>query len=109
MSGNDITESRVYSLIGMSKKAGVVDSGEFMTEKSVKCGKSRLVIVACDASDNTKKNFTDMTTFYKVPYIEFGTKEKLGYAIGCELRASLSISNEGLAKQILGKLQNNLD
>ncbi|MCQ2495362.1 MAG: ribosomal L7Ae/L30e/S12e/Gadd45 family protein [Lachnospiraceae bacterium] len=107
MSGNEILNKKVYSLIGLCKKAGAVASGEFMTEKSIKGGKSFLVIVAADASDNTKKNFRDMTTYYKVPYMEFGDKDNLGYAIGCEFRASLSINNEGLANQILAKFQTN--
>lgn len=109
MNGNELTDKKIYSLIGLAKKAGGVDSGEFMTEKSVKTGKSKLVIVAVDASENTKKNFRDMTAYYKVPYVEFGDKEGLGSAIGCELRASLSLRNEGLAKQIVSKIQNNLE
>ncbi len=36
-------------------KAGKVASGEFSTEKAVKTGKARLVIVADEASANTKK------------------------------------------------------
>jgi ribosomal protein L7Ae-like RNA K-turn-binding protein len=44
-------------------KAGKVASGEFMTEKAVKTSMAHLVIVAEDASANTKKMFSDMCTF----------------------------------------------
>mgnify|MGYP003196020549 CR=1 FL=1 len=47
--------NRVLSLIGLATKAGKTVSGEFSTEKSVKTGKGLLVIVAEDASENTKK------------------------------------------------------
>lgn len=104
MNGNETDKKKIYSLIGLCQKMRAVDSGEFMTEKSIKTGKSRLVIVASDSSENTKKNFSDMSTYYEVPYTEFGSKEELGASIGCEYRASLSITNEGMAKQILNKL-----
>lgn len=94
-------EKRVYSLLGICKKAGFVAAGEFMTEKSVKTGKSKLVMVASDASANTKKNFSDMCNYYKVPYVEFGDKDNLGACLGFEYRASLSVSNDGLAEKII--------
>ena len=50
------------SLLGLAARAGKVVSGEFAVEKSVKSGKTFLVLVAEDASANTKKNFSDMCT-----------------------------------------------
>ena len=52
--------NRVLSLIGLATKAGKTVSGEFSTEKSVKTGKGLLVIVAEDASENTKKKFRNI-------------------------------------------------
>lgn len=57
--------NRVLSLIGLATKAGKTVSGEFSTEKSVKTGKGLLVIVAEDASENTKKKFRNMCSFMK--------------------------------------------
>ena len=50
-------EDRIYSLLGLASKAGLVASGEFSVEQSVKKDKARLVIVTDDASDNTKQLF----------------------------------------------------
>ena len=50
-------QNKILSLVGLAMKAGKVVSGEFSTEKAVKEGKASLVIVAEDASDNTKKLF----------------------------------------------------
>ena len=57
---------RVLSMLGIAAKAGSVASGEFSTEKAVKEGRAYLVIVAQDASDNTKKMFRnrDIRTLY---------------------------------------------
>ncbi len=95
-----IDQKKVFSYIGLAAKAGYLASGEFLTEKAVKAGKAKLVIVAEDASDNTKKMFTNMCTYYKVPIYFFGEKTKLGHAIGKEFRASLVLFDKGLADMV---------
>ena len=99
-----VDEKKVLGTLGLAMKAGKVESGEFLTEKSIQDFKARLVIVASDASDNTKKKFKNSCKFYKVPYIEFGTKEIIGTAIGKQFRASIAISDAGFAKSIIKKL-----
>lgn len=92
---------RILSLIGLAAKAGKVVSGEFSTEKSVKSGKAFLVVVADDASANTKKMFTNMCNFYKVPMCIYGTKETLGHRLGKEQRASLALQDAGFRDAVL--------
>lgn len=96
---------RVLAMLGIAAKAGSVLSGEYSTEKAVKDGRAFLVIVANDASENTKKMFRNMTEFYNVPIYYYSSKEDLGRSIGKEFRASLAIVNEGLAHSIEDKLQ----
>ena len=64
--------SKVLSMLGLAAKAGKVASGEFSTEKEVKSGNACLVIVAEDASDNTKKLFRNMCKYYEVPILDEG-------------------------------------
>ena len=71
-----------------------------MIEKAIRDGEAYLVIVAEDASANTKKKFSDSCKFYQVAYAEFGDKDTLGKAIGKEFRASLAVLNKGFAKSI---------
>ena len=97
-------QNKVYSLLGLATRSRKTDSGEFMTEKAVKSGKAYLVIVADDASDNTKKEFTNMCHFYHVPIFFYGTKDELGHCMGKEFRASLAITEEGFAKSIEKRL-----
>jgi len=96
---------KIYSLIGIARKSNNVVSGEFKTEKAVKDKKAALVIVAEDASDNTKKNFTDMCTYYNVPIVFFGVKSELGHWFGKEVRASLAVLDKGLADAIVKQLR----
>lgn len=87
-------------LIGLATKAGKTAGGEFLTEREVKSGRAALVIVAEDASENTKKKFQNMCEYYKVPIRFYGDKDTLGHAMGKQFRTSLAVLDEGLAKGI---------
>ena len=100
---------KILSLIGLATKAGRCISGETMTESETKAGKAKLVIVASDASENTKKKFQDMCKFYKVPIYIYGDKDTLGHAMGKEFRASLAILDEGFADGIQRELKDRED
>ena len=73
-----MSQNKALSMIGLATKAGKVASGEFCTEKEVKSGRACLVIVADDASDNTKKKFQNMCDFYQVPIYFTKTKRHWG-------------------------------
>ena len=92
---------KAFAMLGMATKAGKVVSGEFATEKAVKSAHAYLVILAADASDNTKKMFTNMCNFYNVPLRIYGNKESLAHAIGKEMRASVAITEPGFADVII--------
>ena len=92
--------TKALSLISLATKAGKTASGEFCTEKEIKTGMAALVIVAEDASENTKKKFQNMCEFYEVPIYFYGDKDTLGHAMGKEFRASLAVTDPGFAKGI---------
>lgn len=96
-----INKSRVFGLLGLAAKAGKVQSGEFSTEKSVKSGRAYLVIVSEEASENTKKKFRNMCTYYEVPLYILSDKEALGHAMGKEFRASLAVQDANFAQAIM--------
>ena len=95
---------KIISMIGMATKAGRTASGEFMTERAVKKGDAFLVIVAEDASENTKKMFENMCTFYQIPFYIYGTKETLGHRMGKAIRASLAILDQGFGDAVKKRL-----
>lgn len=96
---------RVLSMLGLAARARKVVSGEFSTEKAIKEGKAWLVIVAEDASANTRKLFQNKSEFYEVPCYIYGDKDSLGHSIGNEMRASLAVTDEGFATEIIKRLQ----
>jgi ribosomal protein L7Ae-like RNA K-turn-binding protein len=97
--------NKVLSYLGLAQRAGKIVSGEFSTEKAIKSHKAFLVIVAEDASDNTKKSFSDAAAFYNIPLVIYGTKDELGGATGKRFRASLAVMDEGFAKAIKDNLE----
>lgn len=100
-----MNQNKVLSYIGLATKSGNIASGEFLTEKAVKDGKAKLVIVADDASANTKKMFQNMCDYYKVPIYSLSDKGELGHAMGKQFRASLAVLDQGLADAIVKQLK----
>lgn len=98
-------QKKLYAMLGMAQKAGKLASGEFSTEKAVKEGHAGLVIIAGDASENTKKMFRNMCAYYRVPCCCFSDKETLGGRIGKEFRASLAVKDAGMAKAVCSYLE----
>ncbi|MCR5419431.1 MAG: ribosomal L7Ae/L30e/S12e/Gadd45 family protein [Lachnospiraceae bacterium] len=92
---------KVLQMLGMAARAGAVKSGEFMTEASIKDGTACLVVLASDSSDNTKKQFISSCDYYNIPLKIYSDKISLGHCIGKEFRASVSVTDEGLANKIL--------
>ena len=94
-------KSRITSLLGMAMKAGKISSGEFKTMDAVKSGESFLVIVAEDASENTKKKFRDKCAYRDIPCMCYADRDILGACIGRQFRACLSVNDRGFAEAIV--------
>jgi ribosomal protein L7Ae-like RNA K-turn-binding protein len=99
-----MNEHAILSLLGLAQKAGKISSGELSVEKSVKSGKAKLMIIASDSSDATKKKYRDMSQYYQVPLYEVFTKQQLGSCIGKEYRAALTIVEQGFSNAIIKAL-----
>ncbi len=92
--------NKIYSLLGLCMRAGKLKSGEFSVLDAIRKHTAEIVIISEDASDNTKKQFNDKCSYYKVPIILFGNKERLGHAIGKDVRTSLAITDKGFAQSL---------
>lgn len=95
---------KALSMIGIAAKARKAVSGECQTQNAVKAREACLVIVANDASDNTKKLFRNKCAFYQTDLVFFGDMESLGHCMGKECRSSLAITDEGLAAAVKEKI-----
>ena len=90
------------SLLSLATRAGKTKSGNFQTEQAVKSGTAYLVIIAADASENTKKKFRNMCNFYDVLF--YADQDTLGHAMGKEFRTSAAVTDAGFADEIKKQL-----
>ena len=100
-----LKQNKIYSLLGIAMRGRNLVSGEFQTLEAIKKGSAMLVIIAEDASDNTKKLFSDKCLFYQVPVFQYGTREELGKAVGKDLRSSVGVCDAGLADAVIRQIK----
>ncbi len=91
----------VLQFIALAMKAGQVVSGEYSGEESIKTGSAQLIIIAEDASDNTKEKFINKCKYYDVPYVVFSDKNTLGYLLGKNERSIVSIKDIQFSTRVL--------
>lgn len=99
-------DNQVKNLLGLCRKAGKSESGEFRCEEAIRSGQARLVLLAADASDNTRKRFHDRCCYYHITIIDTElSKWELGHTMGQGARSCAAICEEGLAKLIQTALE----
>lgn len=100
-----MNDKKALSILGLAQKARAVASGNFQVEEAVRSGAAKLVIIATDASENAKRDISNITFHYGVPVYEFGDRGTLGYAIGKQERVTAAILSEGLAASFAKALE----
>ncbi|MCE5285110.1 MAG: ribosomal L7Ae/L30e/S12e/Gadd45 family protein [Pelosinus sp.] len=93
--------NKIISLLGLAQKAGKLSSGEVAVEKAVKTGKAKLLLIAADSSEATKKGYKDMAAYYQVPLYETLSKQELGECIGKVQRAAVAVVDAGFSKALI--------
>lgn len=72
--------------------------------KDIRSKSVSLVIIAENASDNSKKKWSDKCTYYKIDYRIIGTSDELSHAVGKDNRVAVGIKDKGFADKIKSKL-----
>ena len=93
-------ERKLKSMLSLCQKAGFLASGEENCERALQSGSAKLVFVCTDASDNTKKKFSQKTFYYNVPFMSIFTKTELTEATGKDNRSVTAVTNQGFAQRI---------
>ena len=97
------SKSKTVSMIGMAYKANKIISGEELLKKTIKENKIKLLIIAEDASNNTKKRFINNAMRHNIPYYIYLTMEDFSRSLGWKNRAVIGITDTNFS-DILGKL-----
>lgn len=92
------------STLGLAARARKIVTGEELIIKNIQKNRVKLVLLANDISERTKKTLTNKCDYYEVPYIEVDNRERLGQAIGKNERVAVAIIDQGFAKKIASLL-----
>lgn len=93
----------ILSLLGLASRARKITCGEILL-KDIRSSQVSLVIIANDASENTKKKYKDKCQFYHIDCIIDGNIDEISQAIGKENRVAVGIKDKGFANKIKSKL-----
>ena len=97
---------KIWSMLGLAKRAGRIETGSLPVEKCVKSYRACLVVVAKDASERTKKDLRNMCAFRETDLLEFGTKEALGHALGAGAeRSAAAVTDEQFAARLKAMIE----
>ena len=103
LSWRNMIKNKGLAMLGMASKAGKLTYGCQLVCTAIRNGrKPILVVLARDASANTKKRITNCCSYYNCPIItaDFNTDE-LGHAIGRSgAIACVGVNDEGFANAI---------
>ncbi|MBS4770174.1 ribosomal L7Ae/L30e/S12e/Gadd45 family protein [Carnobacteriaceae bacterium zg-ZUI240] len=91
-----LNSQKQLNLFGLATRAGMLVSGEETVLSEVKKNKAKLVVIANDLSENTKKKMMDKCHYYKVDCIEQFTTIEMSQAIG-KKRSILAFTDNGFA------------
>ena len=98
------TNNRFWNNLGLAMRAGKLVTGDEGVLDAVRKGEAKLVVVAENASENTRKKFRDKCTHFGVPLIEHGSRDELGSSIGKAERVVLAVTDPGFAQMITKSL-----
>ena len=96
--------NKILSTLGLCMRSGNLSSGDFAVSEAVRKKNARLVIVAMDASENTKKKFRNLCNHYQVPLYFWCDREQLGHAVGKDFRASIAVTDQGFSNAVRKQL-----
>lgn len=91
---------RVLGMLGLAVRAGKVIFGSEASAKAVRQGRAFLVILACDASERTKKLIYNKCKSFNVPVVEYKTLKELGRSLGKRSVSCLALKDKGFAKAV---------
>ena len=92
--------NKLLGLLGICAKAGKVVSGADACLEEIKINKVKLLIIAEDASDKTKKNYVFYGDKYNIPVSITSTIDDLSRAIGKKNKAIIGIRDINLSNEI---------
>lgn len=88
------------NVLGLAFRARKCSTGEETIIQDIRKSKAKLILIANDISEVTKKKITDKCETFDIPYMEVDDRRTLAHAIGKSERVAIAILDKGFAKKI---------
>ncbi|MFZ5642394.1 MAG: L7Ae/L30e/S12e/Gadd45 family ribosomal protein [Bacillota bacterium] len=95
----------VLSIISLARRAGCVESGHAAVQNVIEKRKAKLVIIASDAADRTKKNFEVLAGDAGIPLIIYGSKDIFSRILNKPSRSVVAITDENFKNGIVRAME----
>jgi len=99
-------DRHISSMFSLCMKAGKLTTGDFASIGALRTGEAKLIILAGDASDNTKKKFIDKAHYYSTPVYIYSCMADLSHMTGVVNRAVFAVTDGSFAANIQRRLRN---
>ncbi|PKR78662.1 50S ribosomal protein L7ae [Halalkalibacillus sediminis] len=93
-------QEKHFNILGLAYRARKIALGEDLILQAIRSKEAKLVVIASDSSENTKKKLTDKCKSYQVPYHLIDNREKLSRALGKDDRVAVAVLDQGFAKKL---------
>ncbi len=94
-------QNKALRLLGLATRAGKIAFGTESVIDTINKKKAKLVIVAEDAADRTKKNIQRISDEKNVPVRIYKNINELSKSIGKENKAVIAVKDSNFASEIL--------
>lgn len=102
-------KDKLLLMLGLATKAGKVSHGNFLSDESVKKGKARLMIIASDASESTKKGLISSCEYYNVQYVVYSNSQSISNICGKNNIVVLTVNDNNFASALKKIYDTNLN
>ena len=96
-----MAETKLFNSLGLCRRAGKCQSGEFAAERAVKTGKAKLILLEERASENTKARFSALCAGRNIPLM---LVPEVGRAIGKDGHVVMAVTDIQFVNMIQGAM-----
>ena len=103
---SDSRRERLCKMIGLAKRASRLQCGTELCCEAVRAGKAKLVLLAENVSENTKKKVQNCCAYYRSAcHMLDIDADRLSHAVGASMSlAAVAVTDEGFAQAITALL-----
>lgn len=95
---------KYLNIIGLAYRARKCTLGEDLILKDIQTNKAKLVLIAKDIGQQTRKKITNKCKYYQVSLIEADDRKTLAEALGKSQTVALAITDQGFAEKLKAML-----